>query len=299
MKKEPTVTIGLCVKNAERIIADAIDSIAKQNYPHDLMELIVVDGDSKDGTLDIIRERLSTTDIEHSFYFENEGLGLARQIVVRNARGKYVIWVDADLIFPANYVSLQVRFMEANPKVGIGRARYGILPESSIVAFLENIPFVVECYRHTNDVPLGISGTEGAINKTEAVREAGGFDIRIKGAAEDTDLAYRIKLKGWSVRLTEAVFYEKCRDSFKALWDEYVWWGRGGHYSFHKRKDVMELVKMSPPAGFLAGALRLPIAFKLTHRASVFLLPLHYAFKRVAWCIGYFAAHLNGYGHSS
>jgi GT2 family glycosyltransferase len=146
---------------------------------------------------------------------------------------------------------------------------------------------------------LGISGTEGAIDKTEAVRQAGGFDISINGAGEDIDLAYRMRAMGWSARLTEAVFFERCRESWKALWDEYVWWGRGGHYTFHKRKDAIELVKMSPLAGFLAGALRLPTAYRLTHQASVFLLPLHYAFKRIAWCFGYVAAHFGKYGHAS
>jgi hypothetical protein len=55
--------------------------------------------------------------------------------------------------------------------------------------------------------------------------------------------------------------------------------------------------EMSPLAGFLAGILRSPGAYLLTHNNSFFLLPVHYTYKRLAWFFGFFDAHLNGYGH--
>ena len=224
------VTIGFCVKNAENVVKDAIESIVKQDYPHENMELLIVDGCS-----------------------------------------------------------------EKNPYVGIGRAIYGILLDSNLIAFLENIPFVVECLKHPKDVPLGICGTEGAIYRVEAVKQAGGFDTRIKGAAEDTDLAERIKKLGWSACLTNAIFYEKCKDTWKTLFNQYIWWGYGGYYRFRKTKNFIELLKMTPMAGFLAGLLRFPIAYKLTRRKSLLLLPFHYSFKRIAWFIGFFRGHLDDY----
>ncbi|MEM5867131.1 MAG: glycosyltransferase [Candidatus Aenigmatarchaeota archaeon] len=40
-------------------------------------------------------------------------------VVVKNASGKYIIWVDCDMILPKDHVQKQVEFMEQNPKVGI------------------------------------------------------------------------------------------------------------------------------------------------------------------------------------
>ena len=51
--KKPIVTIGICVKNTEKTILDAINSILEQDYPTDLMEIIFVDDGSEDRTLSI------------------------------------------------------------------------------------------------------------------------------------------------------------------------------------------------------------------------------------------------------
>jgi len=39
-------------------------------------------------------------------------------------------------------------------------------------------------------------------------------------------------------------------------------------------------------------------AYKLTRQSVVFLLPLQYAFKKIAWYFGFAKAHFDGYGHS-
>ena len=55
---KPVVTIGLCVKNNEKTVREAVDSIVDQDFCHDLLEVIVVDGCSLDLTLAIIRDAL-------------------------------------------------------------------------------------------------------------------------------------------------------------------------------------------------------------------------------------------------
>jgi len=101
------VTIGLCAKNAEATIAESIDSILKQDFPHRCMEIVVVDGLSKDRTLSIVKEMLKKTDIGFSIHSDNgKGLGAARNIVCRNAGGKYILWVDSDIILPEEHVRI-------------------------------------------------------------------------------------------------------------------------------------------------------------------------------------------------
>lgn len=52
------VALGLCVKNAEATIEDAMNSILNQDFPHRSVELIIVEGCSKDGTFSIIEKCL-------------------------------------------------------------------------------------------------------------------------------------------------------------------------------------------------------------------------------------------------
>jgi glycosyltransferase involved in cell wall biosynthesis len=303
---EPLVTVVMCVKNVEDTVKDAVDSVLLQDYPHDRMELIIVDGSSVDKTLLIVEKALADTNIGSRFFSECKGLGFARQIAVNFSLGEYIIWVDGDIVLSKDYVTRQVDFMERNPEVGIAGGRFGELRNGTLPAALENLVYVV-----TSSVQIGkiksrlltrngeehrFIGTEGSIYRVEAVRRVKGFDIKIKGAAEDVDLAYRIKLAGWKLRRTDATFYESCRESWKDLWNQYVWYGYGGYYLTQKDRKAIPLAEMLPPIGFLAGLLYSISAYELTGRKVSFLLPLHYLFKRIAWCFGFIKGRMEHYG---
>lgn len=294
------VTVGLCVKNGATIIKKAVDSLCRQTFPAQNTEIIVVDGNSKDGTLQIIKANLKTCFGRIQIFQENHGLGVARQMVIQKASGKYIVWLDADMMLAPNYLENQVSFMEQNPDVGIAGGTYTLHIGHGLAADLENVAYAVDSIfgRPGSASKFGfLPGAEGAIYRVEAVRQVGGFDTQINGAAEDTDLAYRVRAKGWQLAMTQERFTESTRASWQTLWNQYVWYGRGGHYIFHKDSRSVNLLQMSPMAGFVAGILRSPGAYLLTHNTTFFLLPVHYTYKRIAWFCGFCNAHLSGYGH--
>jgi len=286
MKRKIKLTVGLCVKNAEATVGEAVDSILNQDFPHELMELIVVDGYSKDRTLDIIKNKLRDSKIKLRIFCEQKGLAYARQIVVDNAQGDYIIWVDADMILSRDFARKQVSFMENNPKVGIAKGRYEMLKGNSLVATLEDTEFFLS-FRREGKAKVTSLGASGCIYRVEAIKQVGGFDLNIKGAGEDLDIENRIKSAGWSLYITSAVFYEKRRETWKSLWNEYFWHGKGAAYSFKKNRKVINTYKMLPPVAIFMELLRVPIAYKLTRNMKVLLLPLHYVFKRIAWFLGF------------
>ena len=289
-------TIGMCVKNEETEVGVAIESLFDQDFPHEMMELIIVDGNSKDRTMDIIKNAIDEGDIDYKIIFESKGLGHARQIVVEKAKGNYIIWLDGDLKLSKDYVRQQVDFMDKNPNVGIAGGKYGIYP-GSLVATLENLAYVVDSYRWSNKELPRLPPTEGSIVRVSAIRQVTGFDEQIKGAGEDIDVAYKIKKKGWLFYMTQAIFYEACEETWKDLWDQYYWWGYGGHYLFHKDKRINPVYEMVPPAGFYAGLIRSSTSYRITLKKISFILPIHGAFKRSAWFFGFLKSHLDGYGH--
>ena len=302
MQAQPnvTVTVGLCVKNAQQTIARAVASLVTQTFPPYNVEVIIVDGNSQDNTVEIITNGLHQAPFKMRLLRENSGLGIARQIVVNQASGKYIVWLDADMILPPDYLSNQVFFMESHSHVGIAGGKYNVNMGNGLAADLENIVYAVDSTfkQRAQASKFGyLPGAEGAIYRVDAVRQVGGFDTRINGAAEDTEMAYRVKNHGWDLAVSGETFTESTRASWFSLWNQYVWYGRGGHYIYHKDPDMLNIWKMSPIAGFLAGVLRAPGAFLLTHKRSFFLLPIHYTFKRLAWLFGFCDAHLKGYGH--
>lgn len=286
MDSSARLTVGLCVKNAEETVGKTIESVINQDFPHEIMELIIVDGCSEDRTLSILMDYLGNINIKNKILSENEGLGSARQTVVDNATGTYIVWVDGDMVLPIDFIRKQVEFMESNPSVGIGKGKYGIRDGDNLVAALENIEFLLNfnCEGETKSKSLG---TSGCIYRVEAIRQAGGFDENIKGVGEDMDAEYRIKDCGWKFCVTPAVFYEKRRETWKSLWDEYFWHGYGWRSLLRKNKGMVNLYKLMPPIAIALEFLRVPDAYRLTYRKIVLLLPLHYVFKRIAWFLGF------------
>jgi len=280
------VTIGLCVRNAENTVGQAIDSILNQDFPREKMELIVVDGRSTDATLAVIKSRLKGSGLKTRIFHENMGLGYARQLVIDNAEGKFIIWVDADMILPKNFVTKQVTFMEENPKIGIAKGRYGLHEKKSLVAMLEDVEFAVS-FRHKGEANSPALGASGCIYRVEAVKQAGGFDPYMRGVGEDQDVENRVRLAGWLLYVSPAIFYEKRRETWKSLWSEYFWHGVGAAYLFKKNRRAIKIIRMLPPVALFIEVLRIPTAYKLTGSFAVFLLPFHYVFKRIAWMLGF------------
>lgn len=286
MYSQLEVTVGLCVKNSEATVEKALRSILSQDYPLELMELLIVDGKSQDKTVPLIKECLLQVNLKHKFFFENQGLGHARQIVVENAEGRYVVWVDGDMELPSDFIRRQVEFMDAYPFVGIGKGKYGVNRQEKLVAALENMEFLIT-FKDEGETDSKFLGTSGCIYRTQAIRDAGGFDLNFKGVGEDMDAEYRVRQRGWKLYITNAVFYEKRRQTWRSLWDEYFWHGYGWSSLLRKNRDMVNITKMLPPVAVAAEILRVPKAYRLTYQKSAVLLPLHYVFKRIAWFLGF------------
>jgi glycosyltransferase involved in cell wall biosynthesis len=304
---KPVVTIGICVRNSASTIREAIESIINQDFPHELMEVIFVDDGSEDRTLSVILDCVSRMDINVKVYHQKwRGLGPTRNVVINNASGDYIIWVDGDTILSRDYVKKQVEFMEKNPTVAITTGKCWNWKDlhspknQNLVAFLEWMGFVAVDVKYGGKAVQKLPGTAGSTYRLKALKRVGGFDDRITGAGEDMDAAYRIREAGWLIyRTTEGTFYTKRKQTWKALWDQYFWHGYGFYYVFHKNKGIGKLYGMVPPTAFLSGLMYSFVTYKLTRRKAVFLLPLHFTFKITAWCLGFIKkSYLDSYRHT-
>ncbi len=275
------VTVGICVKNGSKSILRTLNSVVAQNFPHSQIELIIVDDGSDDDTLSVVSNWALEMDLNvRILHFNWQGIAQSRNAVARNAEGKYIVWVDSDMVLSDSFIREQYDFMEDNPKVGVAKGIYGIISDANLVAALENMSFVSENYRYE-------CGTGGSIYRTQAIRQVGYFDHRLRFAGEDHDAAFKIKTAGWELERSLAIFYEYPRTSWRKLWSKYYHWGYGLHDACQKNPHLVVLYEMTPLAGFAAGLKRAFIAYRLTYEKKNFLLPFQFVFKLSAWCLGY------------
>jgi glycosyltransferase involved in cell wall biosynthesis len=297
---KPKVTIGVCVRNCAPTIREAIDSIIAQDFPHKLMEVIFVDDGSEDETLSIIKEYVLKMEIPTKvFHTSWKGLGYARNIVVANATGEYILWVDGDMLLSRDFVRKLVEFTDQHPRVGIAKGKQALEPGGNSLATLETYSRAIGRMvdYDSEKARLKALGTGGSIYRVEVIRQVGGFDTNLRGYCEDWDLELRIRKAGWSLRTVETKFfdYERHGLTWKSLWSRYWLRGYYTHYFIHKNKGTIKHYRMFPPAAFLLGLLHAHKLFKMTHLKMVFLLPLQYLFKMTAWYFGFIKGHLNSY----
>ena len=295
---KPRVSVGICVRNCADYIQEAIESIVAQDFSHELMELIVVDGYSEDKTLSILKENLNKSDLKYKIFYENEGLGRARQMVVDDAVTDYIVWVDGDMIISKDFVKTQVEFMDNNPKVGIAKGKYGLAPGANLIATLEiysRAASKMVDFNAKETSRFKSLGTSGCIYRVKAIRQAGGFDENIKGYGEDLDAEIRVRDAGWLLFMIDVTYRDYERHGLKArgLWLKYLRRGYDMHHFAHKNRGVVSLRKMLPPAAFLGGLFHSVTVYKLTHQKAAFLLPIQCALKNTAWCLGFVRSHLD------
>ena len=290
------VTLGLCVKNGAEIVKTAFESISIQDYPHESLMLIIVDDGSSDNTLSLALEFAQETDIQ-TFVASNKGQGLAaaRQMVVNNAEGEYLLWIDDDLVLLKDYVRMQVEFMKKEPNVGAARGLVRIVPRSTIIAESDSYYHMVP---PVSADPKTI-GTGGSIYRLKALEDVGGFDIRIKGAGEDIDVSRRIRESGWRLAVNKSaqVYQKHLPTTIKALWRRNYGYGYGNHFLFHKYEDQHFLMQYLPPYVLLVALKMTRTAYRATKMKKVFVFFTIHLLSMIMQSLGFARAHLAGYGH--
>jgi len=134
---------------------------------------------SNDRTLSIIKDCLWRVNFRTKIFTAKGGLGWQRQIVVENAEGDYILWVDADMILTNDYVKRHVDFMEKNPKVGIAKGLESLRNVKGVLPTLEVLSRLVEKmvnYQSSKNKYSKTLGTGGSIYRTKIIKDVGGFD---------------------------------------------------------------------------------------------------------------------------
>lgn len=108
---EKLVSVIIPAYNAEKFLATALDSVLTQTYQE--FEILVVNDGSEDGTEEIVKDyQRKFPDKIRYFYQKNRGQGSARNLAMKNARGDYFAFLDADDLWLPEKLEKQLRKLE-------------------------------------------------------------------------------------------------------------------------------------------------------------------------------------------
>jgi Glycosyltransferases involved in cell wall biogenesis len=94
MQIQPLISVIVPVYKAEEFLPKCINSILSQTYTN--FELLLIDDGSPDNSGKICDEHASKDSRVRVFHKQNGGVSSARNLGLREARGEWISWVDAD-----------------------------------------------------------------------------------------------------------------------------------------------------------------------------------------------------------
>jgi len=109
----PVISVLLPVYNAQRYLADAIESVLAQTFAD--FELLMFDDGSTDGSLLMLQDYAARDPRVRVFTRENRGLVATLNEMIGLARGRYLARMDADDICKPQRFERQVSFLDSNP----------------------------------------------------------------------------------------------------------------------------------------------------------------------------------------
>lgn len=209
----PLISIIIPYYNCEDYIEETIDSIKKQTYQN--FEIILVnDGSSKDSTK-FLENFLKTQTNIHYIYQENKGVASARNNGGYQAKGEYVLFLDADDCLHKNYLEKTLNILEQNhqyqlvySKAELFEAQTGewkLPPYQGIKSLLQgNMIYITALHRRSDFLALG------------------GFDENLH-TYEDWDYWIRLLKDNHSIYfINETLFFYRKRKSENSLTNELI-----------------------------------------------------------------------------
>jgi glycosyltransferase involved in cell wall biosynthesis len=185
-------------------------------------EIVVSDGNSRDGTLELCRKYADTVVVHDGS--SRQTIAMARNLGAAAAQGDYLVFVDADVVIPDidAFFSTALEEFRGRPGLVAITCKYRVFPESS--TFADRYVFTmlgVQFFLQNNVFGIGGSGGEFQMIAADAFRRVGGFDERLT-ASEDMDLFRRLSKTGKTRFVNDLKVFHTGRRAHAVGWPKLI-----------------------------------------------------------------------------
>lgn len=262
-----SVVVGLL--NEEKFLPRLIEDFKKQTYNHNEIELIFIDGMSKDDSWKILEDFKNSN---HDFYdvvlLKNPKviLSAGMNVGIKAARGECILKVDCHSHITDNFIENNVKIIEEGEDV-CGGPRPNIIENvdnfSKTLLLVEENMFGsgIADYRKKTTKKYVSSVFQGMYKKS-IFDKIGLLDEKV-GRVEDNELHYRIRKNGYKIRYSNDILsYQYTRPTLKRMlkqkYSNGYWIGKVSHV-YPKAFSIFHFV---------------PLAFVLAIIFSLCIIPI-------------------------
>jgi len=114
------VSVIIPCRDEERFVSKCLDSIIKQDYPKENLEVLVVDGKSEDRTKEIVKEYSQKYSFIRLLENPQKYTPFALNIGIKQAKGEIIMRMDAHAIYEKDYISKCLRYLDEYKADNVG-----------------------------------------------------------------------------------------------------------------------------------------------------------------------------------
>jgi GT2 family glycosyltransferase len=227
-------TIVIPTRDRPTLLADCLESIARSDYPLDLLDVVVVDdgavGDARPaGTVDAVRDRLDVSLLESN----GRGPSAARNLGASQARGSILLFTDDDCRVDPQWLRTLALSIRDTPTTAAGGRIANRLGGNPWSTASQRVLDIVYAYYNADPARATFVASNNFAVNSDAFRELGGFDERFRWA-EDRDFCRRWLAAGHElIYVPTAVVEHAHRLTGQAFVSQQFAYGRGA-FHFHR-----------------------------------------------------------------
>lgn len=240
-KREEKISISVIIlnRNNKKVIGRCIESLI--NYNSYDYEIIVVDNQSTDGSLEILQDRFG--DKIKLIKNKKNGCSLGRNLGVENAKGNHIVFLDSDQwVLDCNWLDAGLDIMKNIKEIGAVGWSAGWFGKDSVQGpIVDDFPNrAIKTYEKfkTN---IEYIGSGGLLMRKELFNEIGGFDEYYDPTCfEDTDLSFKIRHAGYEIAYCPyiSIFHLPHQTTNSSLEEYFKLMKKNGDYFVNKWNEI-------------------------------------------------------------
>jgi len=251
----PLISVIMPVRNEAAFIRRSLGSVLAQDYPPNRFEVLVADGQSTDGTCDVVRSFMANR--PNLRVVENPGriVSAGFNAALREAKGEIIVRVDGHTEIAADYLSQCVAELQRTGAGNVGgrMIAVGTGPFGRAVAAVTGSPFGVGGSRfHYSELEEWVDTVYMGAWPCSVFDEVGLLDEELV-RDQDDEFNYRLRAHGKRILLSPRIrSVYTTRSTPMSLWRQYFEYGYWKVRVTQMHPGQMRLRHFVPPAFVLA-----------------------------------------------